>query len=68
MFQSFPIVYYMEVKNYKSAYFREFLYYLLSATSKLFLGIILTFNVFLDGENDHNTQGFTPIPTGISIG
>lgn len=48
MFQSFPIVYYMEIKNYKSAYFREFLYYLLSATSKLFLGIILTFYVFID--------------------
>ena len=48
MFQSFPIVYYMEVKSYKSAYFREFLYYLLSATSKLFLGVILTFYVFLD--------------------
>ena len=47
MFQSFPVIYAMEAKNVKTAVFREFMYYTLSATSKLFLGAILTFSVFL---------------------
>ena len=47
MFQSFIIVYVMERKKHWEASSREFLYYLLSATSKLFLGAILTFYIFI---------------------
>ena len=47
MFHSFIVVYYMERKCNLKASSAELLYYILSATSKLFLGAILTFYVFI---------------------
>ena len=47
MFQSFPIIYVIEQRRLASALIVEFLYYMLSATSKLFLGVIAVFYIFI---------------------